>query len=179
MGSFPPLLQFSFIFPTTREARDPTENETTEKRFLFLAVEAEHFTGPPFLCRSIYLSHDPTNDLNKNKNKNQSCREAHKNHMVFGMKLTVGKQRRQIIRPERRSRRKLSRSETHLHLTWIAKHCIRIERLNKTNPTSPSSLNYDIIKIFKCPVNSPRSRGSISAVYSNHSQHTLDLHPIY
>ncbi|KAL0927305.1 hypothetical protein M5K25_001467 [Dendrobium thyrsiflorum] len=46
----------------------------------------------------------------------------------------------------------------------------RIERLDETNPTSPRSLNSDIIKTSKCPSN---------AVHSNHSEITPDLSLIY
>ncbi|KAL0917380.1 hypothetical protein M5K25_012434 [Dendrobium thyrsiflorum] len=55
----------------------------------------------------------------------------------------------------------------------------RIERLDETNPTSPRSLNSDIIKTSKYPLNGPLSRGSISAVHSNHSENTPDLSLIY
>ncbi|KAL0921134.1 hypothetical protein M5K25_008176 [Dendrobium thyrsiflorum] len=50
----------------------------------------------------------------------------------------------------------------------------RIERLDETNPTSPRSLNSDIIKTSKCP-----SNNLISAVHSNHSEITPDLSLIY
>ncbi|KAL0921890.1 hypothetical protein M5K25_005836 [Dendrobium thyrsiflorum] len=52
----------------------------------------------------------------------------------------------------------------------------RIERLDETNPTSPRTLNSDITKSVKCLVNSPRSKGSTSAVHPNHSNLLLISH---
>ncbi|KAL0920129.1 hypothetical protein M5K25_009241 [Dendrobium thyrsiflorum] len=61
----------------------------------------------------------------------------------------------------------------------ISSNLYLIEHLVETNPTSPRSLNYDIIKILKCSINGLRSRELISAVHSKHSQLALDLLPIY
>ncbi|KAL0916233.1 hypothetical protein M5K25_013726 [Dendrobium thyrsiflorum] len=48
----------------------------------------------------------------------------------------------------------------------------RIKRLDETNPMSSRTLNSDITKPIKYPVNGPQSRESTSAVHPNHSQPT-------